>query len=262
MVADLPGDILQPFFDDPDEPFRRPEARFLKQSPSSTVISMELPGDDGPRRVIYKRFAVGHWTDPLVALVRRTPALRSYVLGHGLRLRCLPTPRPLGVWHRYKYGLAQEGYLLTEMVPDAIELHEFVKQLLSVGSNVNRTRLRTLIDQLAHLIGTLHHRHLSHRDLKASNVLISNNQLTFIDLVGVMRHRKLRRSRRIQNLARLNASSLCCAGLTRTDKLRFLRVYLRWGLRGRCGWKRWWRTIAKATADKIDRNRRKGRPLG
>lgn len=262
VVADLPRDILQPFFDDPDEPFRRPDVQFLKQSPSSTVIALDLPGDDGPRRVIYKRFAVGHWTDPLVALVRRTPALRSYVLGHGLRLRCLPTPRPLGVWHRYKYGLPQEGYLLTELVPEAIELHEFVKQLLQVGSNVNRHRLRLLIDQLARLIGTLHHRHLSHRDLKASNVLVSNQQLTLIDLVGVVRHRKLRRSRRIQNLARLNVSSAACAGLTRTDKLRFLRVYLRWGLRGRHSWKHWWRAIAQATAAKIERNRRYGRPLG
>jgi tRNA A-37 threonylcarbamoyl transferase component Bud32 len=261
VVADVPKEIFKPFFDDPDEPFRRAEARMLKNGPSSTVIEMEIPGDDGPRRVIYKRFMVGHWTDPLVALVRRTPALRSYVLGHGLRLRCLPTPRPLGVWHRYKFGLPQEGYLLTELVPDATELQDFVKQLLNVGTNVNRTRLRTLVDQLARLVGTLHYRHLSHRDLKASNLLVSENQLFFIDLVGVMRHRKLRRSRRLQNLARLNTSSECCAGLTRTDKLRFLRVYLRWGLRGRDGWKRWWREIEKATAEKIERNKRKGRPL-
>ncbi len=143
-----------------------------------------------------------------------------------------------------------------------MELHEFVNQLLRVGGMVNRNRLRLLIDQLARLIGTLHHRHVSHRDLKASNVLVSNNQLTLIDLVGVMRHRKLRRSRRIQNLARLNVSSASCPGLTRTDKLRFLRVYLRWGLRGRQSWKHWWRAIAQATAVKIERNRRSGRPPG
>jgi tRNA A-37 threonylcarbamoyl transferase component Bud32 len=262
VVSDLPPECLRPFLDDPDEPFRRAGVQVLKQSPSSAVIALDLPGPDGPRRVIYKRFAVTHWTDPLVALVRRTPALRSYVLGHGLRLRCLPTPRPLGVWHRYRFGLPQEGYLLTEAVPDAIELHEHVRQLLAAGTKTSRVRLRVLIDQLARLIGTLHHRHLSHRDLKASNVLVSKEQLSFIDLVGVMRHRKLRRARRVQNLARLNASSACCPGLTRTDKLRFLRAYLRWGLRGREGWKRWWRQVAEATAEKIDRNRRSGRPLG
>ena len=262
IVRDVPREVFQPFFDDPDEPFRRAGVQFLKQGRHSTVIVLDLPGDDGPRRVVYKRFTIGHWTDPLVALVRRTPALRSYVLGHGLRLRCLPTPRPLGVWQRYKYGLAQEGYLLTEWLPDATELHVFVKQLLSVDTRVDRLRLRTLIDQLARLVGTLHHRHLSHRDLKASNVLVSNNRLSLVDLVGVRRHRQLRRSRRIQNLARLNVSSLGCDGLTRTDKLRFLRVYLRWGLRGSYGWKDWWQAIAQATAVKIERNQRSGRPLG
>jgi tRNA A-37 threonylcarbamoyl transferase component Bud32 len=260
-VADLPPECLRPFLDDPDEPFRREGVRVLKQSPSSAVIALDLPGPGGPRRVIYKRFAVTHWTDPLVALVRRTPALRSYVLGHGLRLRCLPTPRPLGAWHRYCFGLPQEGYLLTEAVPDATELHTFVRRLLAAGTRTSRVQLRALIDRLARLIDTLHCRHLSHRDLKASNVLVSKDQLSFIDLVGVTRHRKVRRSRRIQNLARLNASSAACAGLTRTDKLRFLRVYLRWGLRGREGWKRWWRQIEQATAEKVERNRRKGRPL-
>jgi tRNA A-37 threonylcarbamoyl transferase component Bud32 len=262
VVADLPAEAVQPFLADPDEPFRRPDAQFLKQSASSTVIVLDLPGEGGPRRAIYKRFAVTHWTDPLVALVRRTPALRSYVLGHGLRLRFLPTPRPLGVWHRYQYGLPRDGYLLTEMVPGATDLHEHVAQMLRAGTAESRALLRVLIDRLARLIGTLHHRRLSHRDLKASNVLVRGDELTLIDLVGVMRHRKLRRSRRIQNLARLNASSACCPGLTRSDKLRFLRVYLRWGLRGREGWKRWWREIEQATREKVERNLRNGRPLG
>jgi hypothetical protein len=43
--------------------------------------------------------------------------------------------------------------------------------------------------------------------------------------------------------------------------VRFLRVYLRWGLRGRIGWKRWWRQIEEATARKVRHNLRSGRPL-
>ena len=49
--------------------------------------------------------------------------------------------------------------------------------------------------------------------------------------------------------------------LTRSDRVRFLRVYLQWGLRGRGNWKAWWRAIAAATADKVVRNQRSGRPL-
>jgi hypothetical protein len=65
----------------------------------------------------------------------------------------------------------------------------------------------------------------------------------------------------VQNLARLHASFHKDPLLTRTDKLRFLRTYLQWGLFGRHRWKRWWREIEAATQAKIARNRRSGRIL-
>jgi hypothetical protein len=300
-VADLDPEVLAPLLADPDGAFTRPGVRLLKDSPTSTVAEFDLPGPGGPRRVIYKRFAVGGWGDPWVSLFRQTPVLRSYVLGHGLRLRCLPTPRPLAVWQRKRRGLSHEGYLLTEKVPDAVDLLAFVNRLAELPPAERTSVRRRLIDQVARLIGALHHRHLSHRDLKAANLLVSGTpepgfrrddsgsdggaaergartvaaafashdpvsrktfQVWFIDLVGVARHRKLRRYRRLQNLARLHASFHRHPGLTRTDKLRFLRVYLRWGLRGRFGWKRWWRQVEELTEAKVRRNLRRGRPLG
>ncbi len=191
--------------------------------------------------------------------------------GTRLLLRCLPTPRPLAVWHRYRHGLPHEGYLLTEKVADALDLRSFVDHLHTLPAAECRTRLRRLIDQTAHLLALLHQRRLSHRDLKAANLLVgdvslldaeSAVSLQLIDLVGVRRLLKLRRSRRVRNLARLNASFLDHRGVTRSDRLRFLRIYLRWGSCGRSGWKRWWRQIAEATANKIQRNLRNGRPLG
>jgi hypothetical protein len=306
VVADLEPAVVVPFLADPDAPFKKgsgvysaemtphPCVKVLKNSAFSTVVEFDLPTAAGPRRVIYKRFAVTSWTDPWAALVRRTPALRSFMLGHGLRFRGLPTPRPLGVWHRYRQGLPHEGYLLTEKVPGALDLAAFVTRLEGLAPADRRTSLRRAIDQVARIVGNLHHRRLSHRDLKAANLLMSSApwslarserdrrggglpdpdigldtasalgaaQAWFIDLVGVRHHGKLRRYRRLQNLARLNASFVQHPGLTRTDRLRFLRVYLRWGLRGRFGWKRWWRQIEEATRAKVQRNRRYGRPLG
>ncbi len=269
-VADVAADTLAPLLANPDAPFERSDSIVLKRSPSSAVVEFDLPGPNGPRRVVYKRFAATRWSDPWTALFRPAPALRSYVLGHALLLRCLPTPRPLGVWHRYRYGLAHEGYLLTEKAADALELCSFVDYLHLLPAVECRKRLRSLIDQIAHLLATLHQRRLSHRDLKAANLLVEgvstlssegDVSLHFIDLAGVRRLRKLRRARRVQNLARLNTSFLNQPGLTRSDRLRFLRVYLRWGLHGRSGWKSWWKQIAEATANKVQRNRHKGRPL-
>jgi tRNA A-37 threonylcarbamoyl transferase component Bud32 len=267
-VADLPAAALEPFLSDPDSLFLRAGVRLLKDSPSSTVVELDLSTRGGSLSVVYKRFAVTSWADPLAALARPTGALRSWIMGHGLLTRLLPTPRPLAVLHRYSNGLPREGYLLTEKVMNALDLAAYVDRLATVPTERSRALLRELVDRVGRLLATLHHRHLSHRDLKAPNLLLrvgsdglTVHEVFFIDLVGVRSHAKLRRLRRIQNLARLHASFRRHAGITRTDKLRFLRTYLAWGLRGRLGWKRWWHQVEAATELKVRRNHRTGRPL-
>src|SRR5439155_3212374 len=118
-VSDLDPAAVAALTANPDEPFRRPGVKLLKDSRSSTVAELELTVGGVPRRVIYKRFRVTAWSDPRANLVRRSPALRSWVYGHGLRERCLPTARPLAVLHRRRRGLSYEGYLLTEKIEGA-----------------------------------------------------------------------------------------------------------------------------------------------
>jgi len=267
-VADLDARVLATLLADPDEPFDRPGVQMLKDSRSSTVAEFDLLQGDTVRRVVYKRFRVTAWSDPWVSLVRRSPALRSWVQGHGLRERCLPTPRPLVVLHRRRRGLSYEGYLLTEKIADGVDLHAYLARLQALAASKCRAHLHLLIDQVARLARELHRRRLSHRDFKAANVLVAGEvrdgrgpACWLIDLVGLERYRKLPRGRRVQNLARLHASFHRSALLSRTDKLRFLRIYLAWGLRGRAGWKRWWHDIEQATLTKVARNVRNGRPL-
>jgi tRNA A-37 threonylcarbamoyl transferase component Bud32 len=130
------------------------------------------------------------------------------------------------------------------------------------GAPERAARLRARIDQVAGLVRGLHERHLCHRDFKAANLLIVGDRMWLIDLVGVRRCRWLIRARRVQNLARLHASFHADPAVTRTDKVRFLRAYQQWGLRGKGGWKKWWRAVERATQAKVARNRRRGRPLG
>jgi hypothetical protein len=119
-----------------------------------------------------------------------------------------------------------------------------------------------VVERTARLLRDLHRRGLAHRDLKAANLLVgTDGELSLIDLVGLERPGNLSNKQRIQNLARLHASFHDDPRLSKADKLRFLRIYLSWGLFGSKGWKAWWRAIAEATARKIERNRRRGRPL-
>jgi tRNA A-37 threonylcarbamoyl transferase component Bud32 len=266
-VTHLDAGVLAALAADPDAPFRRAGVKLLKDSRSSTVAELEMSVSGSPRRVIYKRFRVTAWSDPLANLLRRHGAMRSWIYGHGLRERCLPTAYPLAVLSRRRHGLCHEGYLLTEKIENVVDLHAFLAGLDALPGRDRCTRLRRRIDRVAILVRELHRRCLSHRDLKAANILTAtvanraDESVWFIDLVGIKVCRRLSEARRLQNLTRLHASFHHSRALTRTDKLRFLRVYLQWGLYGRGDWKAWWRRIERATLAKAARNLQRGRPL-
>lgn len=251
-----------------DATFTRPDIKLLKRSPSSVVV--ELPAGR-----ILKRVAAAPWA----SLFRTPPSLRAYLLGHAFRLRGLPTPRPLAVWHRRRSGLCHEGYLLVEKVPDALHLRGFIEMLAAKPVAERNARLWAVLDQLGRLVRRLHEWRYSHRDLKAANLLISplgtamssrglreaergGDHVWLIDLVGVRQLPKVRRSRRMRDLGRLHMSFLDHPALTRTDRLRFLRAYLPWGLHGGASWKEWWVGVDREGRAKAARNQARGRVVG
>lgn len=251
-VHDLDHADLADLLTDPNAPFRSPVYPLLKDSRSSTVAELDLRVGGSVRRVILKRFRVTAWHDPFTALVRPTAALRSWRTGHALIDARLLTARPLAMWHHVRAELPYDGYLLTEKINDARELHKYLR-------SANRLAVRDCIDRVARLIAALHHRGWRHRDLKAGNVLVtSTGEVCLIDLVGVSRGRPSP-DRRARDLSRLNVSFLSAS---RSMKLRFLFAYLGAGLHGRDDWKRWWRKIARFTVEKVERNARRGRVLG
>src|SRR5262249_54772697 len=152
---------------DPDAPFADPATRILKHSQSSTVAETTLEINGQSRTVIYKRIMATKRRDPWLHLLRPTPALRSWVNGHRLLDSGLPTARPLVVMHRRRMGLVRECYLITEKLPEAVDLNKYVDQL---GHRQQKVRpleqVRSLIEQAARLVRSLHDRQLAHRDLK------------------------------------------------------------------------------------------------
>jgi tRNA A-37 threonylcarbamoyl transferase component Bud32 len=263
-VRDLPDNFLRELLANPDTAFTRPGAKLLKQCVNSTVAELELQTPDGPRAVILKRVHARTAIDLWKNFFRASAVRRSWLFGHGLRERWLPTPRPLAMLHCYRAGmLPAEGYLLTEKVPDALGLSEAVKACCDAFT------LRAWIERLARVIRAMHDRGISHRDLKAPNVMLqgaatdaANATPVLIDLVGVKASATaVPFARRTKELARLNASFLTMPNVTRTERLRFLLAYLRRGVR-ELDWKKWWNAVSLATAAKVEKNRRSGRVLG
>lgn len=240
---------------DPDAIFRQPNVTMLKDSRSSTVCAIDAPTGAGTGKMVFKRFRVTSWHDPLVNLFRPSPALRAWKNGHALIARGLPTPRPMLLLQRRRFGLTTVGYLLFERIDDAKHLHDAV-------AVADVDRLRPIVDGLAGWIRLMHERGISHRDLKAANILLTaSGGCQFLDLAGVRIHRRVDWRTRVRDLMRLNASFLSSSRITRTMRLRFLRAYLSWGLHGREGWKSWWTEVNRATQEKVRQNARRNRPL-
>jgi serine/threonine protein kinase len=164
--------------------------------------------------------------------------------------------------------LPHETYLITLKQNNVTTLAQYVRQTLPLlDEETRRDKVRKINLALARLIRALHDRSLSHRDLKASNILIepealeTSEFLSLIDLVGVRLINPVPSGRKIQNLARLSISLDAVAGRSRTETLRFLRAYLPWGLSPLSDWKKVWRATETAIQAKKARNRRRGRPL-
>lgn len=255
-VHDIPVKFVERLAADPEAMLRDPAARVLKDSHTSTVIELPMPTAAGPRRVILKRFRPRSALSSLKNLVRPSAAMRSWLYGHNLLDRGLPTPRPLCVIERRTGTTRPESYLLTEMVEDARPLHE-------AAAAADWKTVRAATARVGRLLHLLHGRRVRHRDLKASNILITNDlEPVLIDLVGVTPCAgHLPRGVRVRDIARLAASFHQCPAVSRTDKLRVLRAYRAWGLRHRGDWKAWWREVEAAIDRKRAKNARRGRPL-
>jgi tRNA A-37 threonylcarbamoyl transferase component Bud32 len=265
-VRDLPAKFVERLAADPAAPFRE-SLHVHKDSPSATIVDVVIPMPDGPRLAVFKHYKSKAWWSPLKNLLRPTPALRSWLHGHNLVDRHLPTARPLCLLEARRFGLTGDGWMLAEKVAPGLPL---VEAVLSVRHRPDSRRvLRLWADVLGRTIREMHDKRVAHRDLKASNLLMrfdpqspENVQPVVIDLVGLWPMRgSVSRRFRARDLARLTVSLLAARAATRTDLLRVLQAYMAWGLHGRQGWKEWWRTIEAAVGQKQARNRRKGRLL-
>ncbi len=275
-ARDLDPAEVESLLANPDAPFSRPQSVRLKNSRTSTVAETTMLVAGQPTRVVYKRFNRKKWIDPWLNLFRPSRAWRSWQAGQHLASRGIPTPRNLAFLARkraflsspFSWFLPHETYLVTIKQDNVMTLAEYVRKVLpTLDPSTLRDRVRRLNLALARLIRSLHERSLSHRDLKASNILVhlncldANDCLSLIDLVGVRLMNPVPHRRRVKNLARLSVSLASAVGRTRSETLRFLRAYLPWGLSPLSHWKSVWRSTERAIIAKRARNQRRGRPL-
>jgi hypothetical protein len=241
---------------DPQRWLREGESSAYKYSHSGLVTRVSLQTPDGPLEAIVKRPRPRNLWRRLRHLLPPSRSLRAWRLGNALLNRDLPTARPLAVLERRAGPFVTDSLLITEVVDHALDLEAHLRREHADRSpRAWRRHKRRLINLLARQTRLLEERGFSHRDYKAQNLLIALRpqlRLVWIDLDGIRHERRTPSvNRRLRALSRLHVSLLDVPGLTRTDRVRFLKSYLaRFGSDPRA-WRRAWPVLDGMVRDKL-----------
>ncbi|MHA3885807.1 lipopolysaccharide core heptose(I) kinase RfaP [Stutzerimonas degradans] len=177
-------------------------------------------------------------------IVKNLLTAKAPVLGAGQEWRAIqrlheagvPTMTAVAYGERGANPASQHSFIITEELAPTVSLEDF-----SVSWREQPpapTLKRALIAEVANMAGTMHRAGVNHRDFYICHFLLhtdkpvtaSNFRLSLIDLHRAQTRAQTPRRWRDKDLAGLYFSALEI-GLTRGDRLRFLRDYFRRPLR-------------------------------
>ena len=181
------------------------------------VFSFEYQG----KKYFHKTFISRNWLEPLKDIFRGNRserALRGHLLLHENGFHA-PRINVVGRKGAHNFMVSEAGRKISDIL-------QFLQQMSASPSS----RRRKFVSQLGRTIGQLHHLGISHGDLRLGNIIIDISdpyqlRYYFLDNERTVRYRKLPKRKRLKNLVQLNMIS--DSEVTKTDRLRFFKAYLR-----------------------------------
>jgi len=159
----------------PETLFAEKNIEYLKQGGSSTVIKTGEPN----KELVIKRYNIKNTLHALKRAMRRTRASRSWSMGHLLQVYGINTPAPVA-FIEFKLGpIMNVSYFICEYIPgpNLIEYFSDSKSLTS-EQEVIAEKVVIMLDKLARA-------GIYHGDMKATNLVVNNNELWLLDLDGM-----------------------------------------------------------------------------
>lgn len=165
----------------------------------------------------------------LTERMERSRSHRAHLWGHRLRAIGIDTPRPLGFVERSEKPSRHPSFAATEYVlaPALLELKDTGMSMLRVPRGSAVLEKRALIERFAAVLRSMHAHGMFLRDLSPSTFLVADKQVIVGD-VDAMREAALKRgTAAVEGLVAVHRAFRDAKVLTKTDRLRFLRTYLR-----------------------------------
>jgi tRNA A-37 threonylcarbamoyl transferase component Bud32 len=264
-VRELPRRLVEQLLHNPEQLWQANVDRPVKLSHGSLVVEAELKGVDRVWPVAVKRLRPKTWWKALASWFRRGRAPEAWYRGHALLARGIPTARPLAVYEPRPDSGRREGYLLTEWLTGAEDVHIYGWELARRDADDRRRRTRQSARALGRVVGRLHDQGFAHRDLKGNNLLLRQKgesiEPFLIDLDGLRNVGRVSFGLACRNLTRLAVSVEMHPWISRTDRLRFLKAYLREMPGERRSWKAWWRAVGRNLADALSEIKARGKAV-
>jgi tRNA A-37 threonylcarbamoyl transferase component Bud32 len=210
-VTDVKESWVQSVVEDPDRAIQANLGRVAKLSHTSVIVELEVSTVSGSVRGAFKRCRAKTWWKRSLSLLGRDRAMRGWRLGHALLARGIATARPLAVVTQRGW-MPRDGYLVTQWLPNATDLHQSLWQLEKLPANARQVHVEKLAHRLGELLGRMHAWGVAHRDLKGCNLLVQSRgeqepRVYLLDLDGVRIQRHVGMQQRSRNLARLAISA-------------------------------------------------------
>jgi serine/threonine protein kinase len=217
------------------DPFVQPRCRVIKNEKKIRVgfIPMRIGGEI--KNVYMKQhnaLSIGH---RLASFFLPSAALRSLTGAVTLLQAGYATAKPVAAVEHRSRGVLIKSFYFSEEILGAKAVDNFWREnLVALRGPEGYRRRRAFLRALAHLFSSLHKKNIYHNDLKASNILICDEQaaieqasmdgrFSIIDLQGLKRCSYLSKRRKIKNLAQLGRT--LGVFLSHSEKLFFLKAY-------------------------------------
>ena len=211
------NDAMRRALEHPESLFE--DARFLKRGNTATVAVAQVGG----REVVVKRYNIKGPLHALNRAFRPTRAATSWRNAQRLRFYDIATPRPIALVEKRFGPLRRTAYFITEFHPGEAASEFFSR------NDVPQEQKRRIAERIAALIGSLRTLRLSHGDMKATNFLVSGEDVALIDLDAMHKHRSTSRAacalaRDVRRFMQNWSNDPDVAGLFRTSLARHLEL--------------------------------------
>jgi tRNA A-37 threonylcarbamoyl transferase component Bud32 len=155
------------------------EGQILKHGNTCYVSHLNCNG----KEVVVKRYNHKGFTHSLRHTIKKSRARRGWLHGHRLGILDIATPKPLAFIEQLKTKLVWKSYLVTEYV-EGQKLYDFLK-----NSDATKEQHQIINNQIKELLDELGKNHITHGDLKHTNILATDKGPILTDLDGMKVHK-------------------------------------------------------------------------